>query len=82
VAPFFLFFPISILLGATPMFQRSLALTAIKLQHTIKNKTMNASGESLYWYAPEVKYFVKCEYDTSYWIGVTDWELISFKLNK
>jgi hypothetical protein len=55
---------------------------AIKLQHTIKNRTMNASGESLYWYAPEVKYFVKCEYDTIYWIGVTNWELISFQLKK
>jgi|WetSurSiteA1Bulk_404760.scaffolds.fasta_scaffold108506_1 hypothetical protein len=54
----------------------------IKLRHTIKNKTMNASGESLYWYAPEVKYFVKCEYDTSYWLGVTNWELISFQLTK
>lgn len=54
----------------------------IKLQHTIKNRTMNASGESLYWYAPEVKYFVKCEYDTSYWLGVTNWELISFKFKK
>ena len=54
----------------------------IKLQHTIKNKTMYASGESLYWYAPEVKYFVKCEYDTNYWQGVTNWELISFKLKE
>jgi len=54
----------------------------IKLQHIIKNRTMAASGESLYWYAPEVKYFVKCQYDTNYWIGVTNWELISFKLKK
>jgi len=41
-----------------------------------------ASGESFYWYAPEVKYFVKCQYDTNYWTGVTNWELISFKLKK
>jgi hypothetical protein len=54
----------------------------IKLQHTIENRTMKHSGESLYWYAPEVKYFVKCQYDTNYWIGVTNWELISFKLKK
>lgn len=53
----------------------------IKLQHTILNRTMMASGESLYWYAPEVKYFVKCEYDKLYWLGVADWELVSFKLN-
>jgi hypothetical protein len=54
----------------------------IKLQHTIQNRTMKASGESLYWYAPEVKYFVKCQYDTNYWAGVTNWELASFKLQK
>jgi hypothetical protein len=54
----------------------------IKLKHTIDNRTMNASGESVYWYAPEVKYFVKCEYDASYRIGVTNWELISLKLKK
>lgn len=54
----------------------------IKLQHTIENRTMMASGESLYWYAPEVKYFVKCQYDTNYWTGVTNWELASFKLKK
>lgn len=54
----------------------------IKLQHTIENRTMNASGKSIYWYAPEIKYFVKCQYDTKYWKGVTDWELVSFKLQK
>jgi len=54
----------------------------IKLQHTIENRTMMASGESFYWYAPEVKYFVKCQYDTNYWTGVTNWELASFKLKK
>src|SRR4030042_1946871 len=54
----------------------------IKLKHTIENRTMRASGESFYWYAPEVKYFVKCQYDTNYWIGVTKWELASFKLTK
>jgi hypothetical protein len=54
----------------------------IKLQHTIENKTMWGSGKSIYWYAPEVKYFVKCQYDTNYWQGVTNWELASFKLKK
>ena len=55
---------------------------SIKLQHTIENRTMNASGKSIYWYAPETKYFVKCQYDTNYWIGVANWELASFKLKK
>jgi len=54
----------------------------IKLEFAIENRTTNTSGKSIYWYAPEVKYFVKCQYDKSYFLGVTDWELVSFKLQK
>jgi hypothetical protein len=54
----------------------------IKLEYTIENRTAGTSGKSIYWYAPEVKYFVKCQYDKSYFLGVTDWELASFKLQK
>jgi hypothetical protein len=39
-------------------------------------------GKVIYWYAPEVKYFVKCIYDKHYFMGIADWELVSFKLNK
>lgn len=38
-----------------------------------------------YWYSPNVKYFVKCQYDKD-WMRenkeIIDWELVSFKLKK
>jgi hypothetical protein len=38
-----------------------------------------------YWYSPDVKYFVKCQYDKD-WMkdkkGIFNWELISFQLKK
>ncbi len=40
-------------------------------------------GKVWYWYAPDVKYMVKCQYEKSdYWDASYDWELISFKLQK
>jgi hypothetical protein len=39
----------------------------------------------LYWYSPEVKYFVKCQYDKDWLMGqkeVFNWELTSFDLKK
>ena len=54
----------------------------IKLEYTQNNLTMARSGKATYWYAPEVKYFVKCEYDTFYFRGAQHWQLVSFKLNK
>ena len=39
----------------------------------------------LYWYSPEVKYFVKCQYDKDWIMGqkeVFNWELISSQLKK
>lgn len=39
----------------------------------------------LYWYSPEVKYFVKCQYDKDWIKGqkeAFDWELTSFELKK
>jgi hypothetical protein len=38
-----------------------------------------------YWYSPEVKYFVKCQYDKEWMKGskdIFDWELTSFQLKK
>jgi hypothetical protein len=38
-----------------------------------------------YWYSPELKYFVKCEYDKDLIKGnkeIFDWELTSFHLKK
>lgn len=38
-------------------------------------------GKGWYWYSPEVKNIVKCQYENSpVWIGIYDWELTSFKL--
>jgi len=40
-------------------------------------------GKLWYWYAPDVKYMVKCQYEKSdYWNAIYDWELTSFKLQK
>ncbi len=40
-------------------------------------------GKVWYWYSPEVKYMLKCQYDrTEYWDTIYDWELTSIKLTK
>jgi len=39
----------------------------------------------LYWYSPDVKYFVKCQYDKGWMEGekeIFNWELTSFQLKK
>ena len=42
-----------------------------------------AEGRAWYWYSPEVKYLIKCEYEKNrYWIGFNDWELTSFEIKK
>jgi hypothetical protein len=46
-----------------------------------------AWGEMInqYWYSPEVKYFVKCQYDKDWIKGdkeIFNWELTSFQLKK
>jgi hypothetical protein len=38
-----------------------------------------------YWYSPDVKYFVKCQYDKDWMKGLKElfnWELTSFQLKK
>ena len=38
------------------------------------------AGKVWYWYAPDAKYMVKCQYEkTEYWDVLYDWELTSFK---
>jgi len=40
-------------------------------------------GKARYWYSPDVKYMLKCQYDrTEYWDAIYDWELTSIKLIK
>jgi hypothetical protein len=40
-------------------------------------------GKLWYWYSPDAKYMVKCQYEKSdYWFALYDWELTSFQLKK
>ncbi len=40
-------------------------------------------GKAWYWYSPDLKYMVKCQYEkTEYWDPIYDWELSSFKLKQ
>jgi hypothetical protein len=40
-------------------------------------------GKLWYWYSPDVKYMIKCQYEKSrYWDAIYDWELTSFELKK
>ena len=40
-------------------------------------------GKLWYWYSPDVKYMVKCQYEKGdYWDASYDWELASFTLKK
>jgi hypothetical protein len=40
-------------------------------------------GKAWYWYSPDVKYMLKCQYEKSdYWEEINDWEITSFELKK
>ena len=59
----------------------------IKLEYKEKNITSGslsygAEGWIRYWYSPNVKYFVKCQYEKGLFEGVTDWELTSFQFKR
>jgi len=60
---------------------------AVKLEY--KQETVGAAagqpkeGKVFYWYSPDVKYMLKCQYEKSdYWEETSDWELTAFKLKK
>ena len=57
---------------------------AIKLAyHQERIGESRAEGRAWYWYSPEVKYLIKCEYEKNrYWTGFNDWELASFEIKK
>lgn len=58
---------------------------AIKIEYTRgwTTPTGNNEGKAWYWYAPEVKFLVKYQYDKNKaWSKQTNWELISFALAK
>ena len=56
----------------------------IKIEYKQSNADEPAKeGKLWYWYSPDVKYMVKCQYQKSdYWDASYDWELISFELKK
>ena len=56
---------------------------AIKLEYKQKNITaIGWEGWIRYWYSPDAKYFVKCQYDKNSFPGMQDWELVSYELKK
>lgn len=69
---------------------------AIKLEYKIETSVRGVAGwmprgesKGWYWYSPEVKNFVKCQYEKGYIEAVReekgargDWELVSYELKK
>ena len=58
---------------------------AIKLEYKIEIATPSYRGGEgwiRYWYSPDVKYFVKCQYNKRFYPGADDWELVFFTLKK
>ena len=58
---------------------------AIKLEVSTGHPPDELWSKSLYWYSPEVKYFVKCQYDPdaeATFKEIVSWELSSFKVKK
>ena len=60
---------------------------AIKLEYKSEMAVEAAGrpkqGKAWYWYSPDVKYMLKCQYErTEYWDAIYDWELASFELKK
>ena len=61
---------------------------AIKLEYKIEKRTPRtgpiSKSRAWYWYSPEIKNFVKCQYEKGYdeGVGREDWELISYQLKK
>jgi len=56
----------------------------VKIEYKQANADEPAKeGKLWYWYSPDVKYMVKCQYGKGdYWDAIYDWELTSFELKK
>jgi hypothetical protein len=58
----------------------------IKLEYSQKiissGTAYGQGGWARYWYSPDAKYFVKCQYDQYFYPGEKDWELTSFEVKK
>jgi len=84
------------ILGGEEIEVRAGKFKAIKLEYKLEPKWRDGIGwltgiesKALYWYSPEVKNFVKCQYDKGYqeaWIQAKgsreNWELVSYELKK
>jgi len=59
---------------------------AVKLEYSQEKLGQAANqpkGKVWYWYSPDVKYMLKCQYEKSdYWEETSDWELNSFQIKK
>ena len=57
---------------------------AVKIEYKQAREDEPAKeGKLWYWYSPDVKYMVKCQYEkSSYWDATYDWELTSFEIKK
>ena len=69
---------------------------AIKLEYKIESYARRGTGwrpegesKAWYWYSPEVKNFVKCQYEKGYTEAIipekgarVDWELVSYEFKK
>ena len=56
----------------------------VKIEYKQSNADEPAKeGKLWYWYSPDAKYMIKCQYEKSrYWDAAYDWELTSFELKK
>jgi len=66
---------------------RAMKLEVIRGHDAVPQRWIPAyESKGLYWYSPDVKYFVKCQYDPSavkdFPGEVVNWELTSFKVKK
>jgi len=58
---------------------------AIKIEYTQEGMggARNWQGKAWFWYSPDVKYLVKCQYEKNpVWTGFYAWELVSFEFKK
>ncbi len=83
-------------LGEEEVDVRAGKFKAIKLEYTLQPKWRDSFGwltgiesKALYWYSPEVKNFVKCQYEKEYTEARIkgkgtreNWELVSYELKK
>jgi len=82
-------------LGGEEVEVRAGKFKAIKLEYKVETSIRGGIGwiplgesKAWYWYSPEVKNFVKCQYEKRYSEGLDDkggrenWELVSYELKK